>query len=273
MTTKLEPFSVLMAVYCKDDPFYLNDALSSIYQNSLLPAELILVEDGPITDELSKIIDYWNKSLNIVRIKLENNLGLGNALNIGLKNCNNEIIIRVDADDLNREHRFLTQILYLKEHQDIQLLSSWVEEFEHTPGDKKVFRKVPPSYKLVNFSKKRSPFNHPSMAFRKSAVLSVGGYGNEHLYEDYALWMKLLYIGVKGDNIQDVLVDMRFSNDALKRRGGIKYAISELKAQLNFYHSGFISFPRLILNIATRIFVRVIPNSLRVFIYRELLRR
>ncbi len=99
--------------------------------------------------------------------------------------------------------------------------------------------------------------------------MRVGGYGNEYLYEDYALWLKSLANGCNGDNIQQVLVDMRFSKETAKRRGGIKYAISEIKAQYHFYRANYISYQDFIINIITRIFVRLLPTSFRGYIYKK----
>ena len=265
-------FSLLMAVCKKDDPTFLFEALKSIANNSLQPTEVILVEDGPITRELRKVINGWSNVLNIKSIGLERNSGLGAALNEVLKHCKYEVIVRADADDINRPNRFQCQLNYLLQNPDIDILSSWVEEFSVIPGDKTKVRKVPPQQSLDIFSKKRCPFNHPAVCFRKKTILSLGGYGNEHLYEDYSLWMKMLNSGCKGDNIQEILVDMRFSDEALKRRGGIKYALSELRTQWNFYVLNYISLPRFVSNAICRTSVRIIPNKIRVSLYKIFLR-
>ncbi|VEB15592.1 glycosyl transferase family protein [Enterobacter hormaechei] len=272
MEKKLPPFSLLMAVYSKDNPEYFNDAFESIAANTLLPDEIVLVEDGPLNSSLEEVVSRWSQLLNVIIVPLKENVGLGAALNKGISYCRNEIIIRADADDLNRKYRFLMQVEYLYLNPDIDILSGWVEEFNIMPGDKGKVRKVPSNSHLIEFSKKRCPFNHPAVAFRKNIIISVGGYKNEHLYEDYALWMRVLNAGYKGDNLPEILVDMRFSDEALNRRGGFKYAVSEIKSQWVFYRRGYINILQFARNIVFRAVVRMLPNRFRVFFYKRLLR-
>lgn len=273
MSFKDQNFSVLMAVYFKDSPLFLDEAFRSIYFNELLPNEIVLVQDGSIPIELITIINLWRKKLPITLIKLDKNLGLGSALNAGLSVCSHDIVIRVDSDDINRRNRFSTIMKYFSSHPEIGIVSSWLEEFEFTPGDRGVIKKVPIQSEINSYSKRRSPFNHPAVAFRKNFVISLGGYGVEYLYEDYALWLKLLASGVKGDNIQAVLVDMRFSRETLKRRGGLKYAASEIRSQYHFYKNNYISLSNFLFNIMTRTAIRLIPANVRGFIYQTFLRR
>ncbi|HCL7428431.1 TPA: UDP-Gal:alpha-D-GlcNAc-diphosphoundecaprenol beta-1,3-galactosyltransferase, partial [Escherichia coli] len=172
-----------------------------------------------------------------------------------------------------RTNRFECILDFMTKNGDVHILSSWVEEFEFNPGDKGIIKKVPSRNSILKYSKNRSPFNHPAVAFKKCEIMRVGGYGNEYLYEDYALWLKSLANGCNGDNIQQVLVDMRFSKETAKRRGGIKYAISEIKAQYHFYRANYISYQDFIINIITRIFVRLLPTSFRGYIYKKVIRR
>lgn len=266
-------FSVLMAVYFKDSPEFLNDALLSIDKNDLSPSEIVIVRDGPLTSELDAVISKWQKKIAIKDVSLEYNLGLGAALNYGLSYCTYDLIIRADSDDINRSSRFSSIVAYINKHPNVHILSSWIEEFEFVPGDSGIIKKVPAADKIIQYSKKRSPFNHPAVAFRKKAILDVGGYGNEYLYEDYSLWLKLLANGYIGDNIQSVLVDMRFSVETVKRRGGIKYAISEIKAQQCFYRAGYITFFDFLCNVVTRFIVRLLPAELRSLLYKKIIRR
>lgn len=273
MSDDCPKFSVLMAVYIKDSPKFLSEALQSIYKNTLAPDEVIIIRDGEVTSELNSVIDSWKNHLNIKDFELQKNMGLGAALNFGLKQCMHELVIRADSDDINRPNRFACIVDFMSKNNDVHILSSWVEEFEFNPGDKGIIKKVPSRDSILKYSKNRSPFNHPAVAFKKCEIIRVGGYGNEYLYEDYALWLKSLANGCNGDNIQQVLVDMRFSKETAKRRGGIKYAISEVKAQYHFYLANYISCRDFIINIITRVFVRLLPASFRGYLYKKVIRR
>ena len=265
-------FTVLMSVYAKEDPEFFRAALVSIANGSCVPDEVVIVCDGPLTDFLFLVIDDFKKILNIVEVKLERNVGLGSALNLGLKFCSNKIVARCDSDDINRSNRFETQLNFFSRDPDLKILSGWVEEFDLVPGDLGCVRYTPPCNAIGDYAKRRNPFNHPCIMFNKDAVIASGGYRCEHLYEDYALWARMIVSGFKADNVQDVLVDMRVGSGMYARRGGLKYLVSEFKAQLYFYRIGLFGFWWLICNLLVRLPVRIFPNFARTFVYKCLLR-
>ncbi|AZN37864.1 glycosyltransferase [Iodobacter ciconiae] len=265
-------FSVLMSVYIRESPASLELALESLLHSTLMASEVVLVEDGPLTDDLYSIIEKYRSVLKIKSVKIERNIGLGKALNLGLDACKHEIIARCDTDDINRPQRFEKQLQQFSLNPKLALLSGWVEEFIVAPGDAGVIRKVPEAMDIAKSARSRSPFNHPCVMFKKSAVIACGGYQDDYLYEDYALWVRMLSAGVVSDNIQEVLVDMRAGSDMHKRRGGVKYAKHEFNAQYGFYKLGFISFLQLLKNLAIRIPVRLAPSGVRSFIYTKILR-
>ena len=266
-------FTILMSVYHQDNYKFLNAAFESIENNTLLPDEIVLVEDGPLSKDLTETINHWEKKLNFKIVKLKKNVGLGKALNAGLELCNNELVIRADADDINRTTRFERQVDFMFKNPEVGISSAWIQEFEEMPCDRGFVRKVPAKEGLNHFSKRYCPFNHPAVIFRKSLILRHGGYGNEFLYEDYALWMKLLHSNVIGDNLQEVLVDMRFTDQTYSRRGGFKYFLSEIKNQYLFFKRDYINFSDFFINVASRSFVRLIPNEIRKIIYKYILRK
>ncbi|MBR0574433.1 MULTISPECIES: glycosyltransferase [Pasteurellaceae] len=269
-------FSVLISIYYKENSKYFNQAMESVWDNqSLKPSEIVLVEDGELTDELYQAIDGWKEKLqNILKIiPLENNIGLGKALNEGIKYCSYEFIARMDSDDICTPNRFEKQIKFLQENPKTDILGGQLDEFEKEIGNIKSSRKLPLIHnEIVKFAKKRSPFNHPLVIYRKSAVEKVGGYQDDHLYEDYALWVRMIHNGAIVANLPDTILYMRAGNDMFKRRGGFKYAISEIKSQYKFYKIGFLSFFEFLKNCIIRTPVRIMPNELRVFIYEKILR-
>jgi glycosyltransferase involved in cell wall biosynthesis len=266
-------FSVLMSLYNGEKAGFLDLCLKSLHEQTLVPDQIVIVFDGPIHNSLIEVISKWEATLNITRVVLTVNSGLGVALNSGLKYCNNEIICRMDTDDVCRTDRCEKLVTMLQNDNNLALVGSYIAEFDFEPLSHHAIKKVPISYdEIIKYAKKRNPFNHMSVAFRKSCVISCGGYQNEFLYEDYALWVRVLSSGNKAYNIPEPLVYARVGNDMELKRGGIKYAASEIKAQYGFYKSGFISGIELFRNLILRLPIRLIPNSLRRIIYRRCLR-
>jgi UDP-Gal:alpha-D-GlcNAc-diphosphoundecaprenol beta-1,3-galactosyltransferase len=266
-------FSVLMSVYNKEQAEYLHNALKSIDKNTARPDEVVLVEDGPLNNELYHVIEEFRKTLNIISVKNEKNMGLGYSLNKGIVLCKNEIVARCDSDDVNKRYRFEYQLKVFESDKDMAIISGWVQEFNKKIGDTKKIRKVPEAIGLYEYSRHRSPFNHPCVMFKKEAVIQSGGYKGEYLYEDYSLWLRMIKNKYKGDNLQQVLVDMRVGDGLYARRGGIKYAVSEIKAQYMFYKNKYIGLGDMFYNIIVRAPIRVIPVYFRKKIYISLLRK
>ena len=100
--------SVLMSIYFKEKPEYFRESLESILNQTYFPDEIVLVKDGPLTNELEEVIKEYKEKLNIKTVPLEKNLGLGLALKEGVLHCSNEIIIRMDTDDIAVSYTHLT---------------------------------------------------------------------------------------------------------------------------------------------------------------------
>lgn len=265
-------FSVLLSIYIKEQPVYLKESLDSLFKQTLPPDEIVLVKDGPLTHELDKVItEYQSQHPTLKVIPLSKNQGLGKALNEGLKHCSYDLIARMDTDDIAKPDRFEKQIKVFQEHPEIDICSAWIEEFEGTPDNILATRKLPETHEeILKYAKHRCPINHPVVMYKKSAVLKAGGYNG--FPEDYRLWINMLMTGARFYNIQESLLYFRFSSAMVKRRGGWKYAMADAKSQWDFYRTGFLNLPDLIYNITVRISVRIVPNSLRSFIYKKFLR-
>ena len=264
-------FSVLMSIYHKEKAEYFNRAMQSIWdEQTIKPNEIILVQDGKLTNELYKAIEKWQKKLGYIfkTIPLEHNVGLGDALNIGLQNCSYEIVARMDTDDIARSDRFEKQ-LKVFESSDIDICSSWVGEFDNDENKIVSYRKLPQNYEeIVDFAKKRNPINHPAVMYKKLVVQNAGGYKKMMWFEDYYLWIRMIKNGAKFYNIQEPLVNMRAGYGQLERRSGLKYAIEELKFQKELFDLKFLSFLQFIKNIIIRFISRVIPKVFVKYIYK-----
>lgn len=267
-------FSILMSLYAKEQAEHLHQSLDSVFNQTLPPDEVVLVLDGCITDNLqSEVNEFSSKHSNLKIISLPQNVGLGKALNEGLKHCSYDIVARMDTDDIAKPDRFEKQIAVLENNPEIKVVSCWIEEFIDTTDNVVSTRKLPEfPFEIFEYGKKRCPVNHPSVMFKKKAVELAGGYRHFPLMEDYYLWVRLLLNGDKFYNIQESLLYFRTSEDTYRRRGGFKHAIDEVKFQYHIHRLGYTSFGRFLKNFAIRFSTRIVPNSIRVFIYKKLLR-
>lgn len=266
-------FSVLLSVYYKESPLYLSQALCSIIKQSMPPTEIILVEDGKLPKTLEEVISQFQENNSTIKIvQLPYNQGLGRALNEGLKHCSYELIARMDTDDIAKPNRFEKQIRIFEKYPDIDVCSAWIEEFENDTNNILSIKKLPEQHiDILKYAKHRCPINHPVVMYKKQAVLKAGGY--EGFPEDYRLWAKMIMNGAQFYNIQESLLYFRFSKNMIKRRGGWKYAIADIKSQIEFYKLGLFGIPTLMYNILIRVTVRLTPNLIRSLIYKKILRK
>ena len=272
-------FSVLMSVYIKENPKYFDRALQSITDDQILkPNQIVLVKDGPLTDELEKIIKKWSeKYKNLFKIiPLEKNMGLGEALRIGIENCSYNLIARMDTDDIAKPERFQEQIKIFK-NNEVDLVGSWIDEFWEVDNKIKVqkIRKVPEKDKDIKEKLKfLNSFNHPTVMYKKIEVLKSGSYSEKyHLMEDYYLWVRMAMDNCKFYNIQKSLLFFRTTPDTYKRRGGVKFIKADVLFQTELLKIGFINIFEYLRNLFVRISFRIIPWQLREVLQKKLLRK
>ena len=269
-------FSVLLSVYQKDSATYLEECLESVFCQSLQPKELVLIKDGPLGEQLDSVIARWNiRYPSIMKtVALEQNVGLGNALKIGVEVCRYELIARMDADDVCTENRFLLQISEFENNPALSILGGQALEFDRLITDGKHIRKVPlEDVEIRKFARKRNPFNHMTVMFKKSSVLAAGNYIDMRFAEDYYLWIRMLSLGGKAANMPDVLVYARVGGGMMERRGGWRYVRHMMSLQKAIYNIGYITWPRFVLNACSRALTGIAPSSLRKCLYRILLRK
>lgn len=269
-------YSVLMSVYHKEKAEYLKQAMDSIWNQTIPPDDFILVCDGPLNEELDAVIEAMQAAhpdtLHVVR--LEKNGGLGNALNKGIKHCKHELVARMDSDDISRVDRCERQLKMFQNDPGVSVVSGIVEEFT-TSTDQIEARRVPPKTQeeIITFAKKRNPFNHPCVMYKKTAVEAAGGYQDFYLLEDYYLWIRMLQKGSQGYNLQEPLLWMRAGSDMYKRRAGWKYAKSQKALFKYMKDSGFISGSQYIKSVAVRTASSITPNCLREFMFKRAMRK
>lgn len=269
-----ETYSVLMSVYHKEKPEYLREAIESVLNQTVKTDDFVIVCDGPLTNGLDDVIANFVTTFpglfNIVR--LPENVGLARALNKGIVKCKNNIVARMDSDDISAPNRMEEQLKAMKE-KDAHIVGSNITEFEGSLDNLGADRIVPETHEeIYEFAKKRTPFNHPSVMYKKDAVIDAGLYEDYRFFEDYNLWATMLYKGYKGYNIQETLLYMRAGQDMYKRRGGFKYVSYIIRFNKHLRKMGFISMKQYLFAITARSIVSIIPNKLRVLIYSKKLR-
>lgn len=270
----MKEFSVLMAVYHKEQAAFLDEALASTFAQNPPPDDVVLVKDGPLTDALDAVIARYQQNEPTFNVlSLPQNCGLGKALNFGLAHCKFDIVARMDSDDICVPGRFEKQLQIFEDMPAISVVGSWVGEFY---GDSEVINKVKKlptsSADIRRYFGGRCPVNHPSVMFRKSEVEVAGGYNQRFIQEDYYLWARLMSKGALFYNIPEVLVKMRAGEGLFARRGGWKYAQSEFLLQHEFLKMELIRLDEFVRNIVLRMSVRLMPNQLREYVYKTFLR-
>lgn len=264
-------FSLLVPTYSGDDPSKLARALSSVWdRQTLRPTEIVLVVDGPVPSEHNHMISASRERIGAILevVRLPENRGLALALNEGLAKCRCDLVARLDADDTALPERFARQLSFLEENPDVAVLGTWAEEVDEESGQT-TLRQVPDRHDdIVRFAKRRNPINHPSVMFRKDAVLAVGGYPSYRRWQDYALWVLMLEEGYKFANLPEVLVRMS-GGEALMRRRGLDYFSYEARVLWFQWRIGFLSTLQLASNMLIRFVARGAPVSIRKWLYER----
>ena len=267
-------FSVLMSVYINEKPKYLEMSINSILNQNLLPNEFVIIKDGPLTKELNVLLENYAKKNSIIKlIEIKENVGLGKALNEGLKYCSYDYVARMDSDDISLKDRFKKQISYLKNHSECDVIGGNIMEFDDQSGKNISIRKVPvDSSSILSFFKKRNPMNHVTVMFKKKSVLKVGSYMDCPYFEDYYLWARMLKNKMNFTNINDILVRVRAGRSMSSRRGHFTYVKSIFNFENKLLKLGLINIFTYIFNVLSRSIVALVPNRIRYYIYQEKLR-
>lgn len=269
------PFSLLLPVWAGDVPDQLARSFASAVDDQLLrPDEVVVVRDGPVPAGLQAVLDALpQRSSTPVRlVALPTNVGLARALTAGLAACTHDIVARQDADDVAVPERFAAQIPAVDAGLD--LVGSGLSEFVDDE-DVLVGRRVPPltGDAIRAYAPFHSPFNHPTVVYRRSAVEAAGGYQNVGTMEDYWLFVRMLQAGARVGNLPEPLVKYRIGAGAYRRRGGLKLLRTELRLQALMRRVGFTSRAQFLRNVAVRGTYRLLPEAVRRVSYRSLIQR
>jgi glycosyltransferase involved in cell wall biosynthesis len=276
MTLSSIKFSVLLPVYIKDNPIFFSDAIESILNQTLLPNEIVIVKDGPVSSEINQLInELVLKMPNMFKIiELEKNMGMGYAMNVGLQNCKYEWVARMDSDDLSRKNRFQIQVQYILSNPSIDVVGGQIEEFHTSLGDLKQLRKLPKgNLEIQTFCKRRNPMNHMTVFLKKAKAVEAGGYWHHRILEDYHLWYQMISNNCSFINLDNVLVDARIGNNMIGRRNSFSYFKIEFYLFKKMFDSGYINFREYLRAIIERFIMKLIPLKILKFLYKVYLRK
>lgn len=271
-----ERFSVLMSLYYKEKPEYFRACMDSVLEQTVLADEIVIVKDGPLTDELERTLDYYvnqNRQLYTI-VPLETNRGLGMALAEGILHCRNELVARMDTDDIAVRDRFEKQLAEFCKDPELDICGGQIAEFEDSP-DRIVARRMVPldDAAIKKYQKRRDAFNHMTVMYKKSAVLKAGNYQSALLMEDTLLWVNMIMSGAKCMNVNDDLVYARIGKGMYERRGGFSYFKKYREGRRKVRETGYISWNDYYVTLTAQFIVALIPPAVRGMVFKQLLHR
>lgn len=265
-----------MAVYINDEPEYFRAAVESMLNQTLRPSQIVIVCDGKLKNSHNSIISSFEKSneglFTIVRIK--ENSGFWNALNSGLEFCENEFIARMDSDDISLPKRCEIQMLRFKENPELDYIGSYAKEFIGDIGNVVSVRKVPlTNHQIKSYAKRRNPFNHPTVMYKKSKVIACGGYRRMKRCEDYDLAVRLIMSGAVCENISKSLLYYRLTEDTFDRRKNWNNTKGFIYVRYLNWRRGFSSFWDFLLLSILQVILCFMPTCATKWFYQKILRK
>ncbi len=268
-------YSVLMSVYAKESSENLRSCLDGIIGQTVPPEEICIVKDGLLTREIEKVLsEYDSANAGLFSfVSYPENRGLWHALRIGLPLCRNELVMRMDTDDLCVPDRAEKELAVLADHPEISCVGSLVTEFVGDMTHPVSIVELPEKQQeILRFGKWRCPFRHPTLVFRKSAVIAAGNYQKMPFFEDYDLFIRMAATGFEFYNIQESLVWIRASDDFFARRGSVAYLRKMLHFRRTCLKRGDLSAFGFVASTLPHAVVCLMPNTLRKWVYEKLLR-
>ena len=272
---ELPEYSVMMSVYDQELPENLNESLESMLMQSYPPSDFVLVCDGKLTNELNIIAkSFQDEYKTIFRIiQINENVGVGKAYNIGIEACKCDYIVKMDSDDISMTNRCLKQMALFAVQPELDIVGTFVEEFDSETGKTVSVKKVPVLHDdIVEFAKRRNPFNRQTVAIRKEKAVSIGGYSDLKLCEDYEFSARMIRNGAKCQNIPEVLVRYRINENTVDVRKSSKHTKAFIRVRWIIFRAGDTSFRDFLIPCMTQIALFILPRRFTAWFYRKFLR-
>lgn len=267
--------SVLMSTYSGETGSNLNESLASMLDQTLLPDQIVLVVDGPVSSDQERVIEHFvsltrahSNGVVFDLVRRSSRGGLAIAMNDGLERCTGQYVMRMDSDDVAVRERLSLQIAYATGRPDIDVVSSWSEEF-FEDGAASQLKVSPCDHEhVVRALRWRNVLVHPTVLIRASTLRRVGAYRAEFgKLEDYDLFVRLVMASAKFHVIPKALVRVRSSILQRGRRGGWSYVIGEIKFRIWCLRSGFMSLREFIVVTCLYIGFRLVSATARRRLY------
>lgn len=267
-------YSVLLTVYKSDNPEYFRLSLNSMITQTVPSNDIVIVIDGPVPQSITDIIGELSKTAPINAIQLKQNMGLGLALNEGLKECKNELVARMDSDDISLPTRCEKQLQMFEQDSGLVIVGCPVREFVGTTDNIVGTRDVPLDNESIHrFCRRRDPFNHPTVMYKKSKVLEYGPYGDYRKNQDTDLWIKMLSHGVRCANCAEYLLFFRFDDNTYRKRKSWTNTKLLIEIRRKAYKQGFCSFFDYAFVVVAQMSMFILPMWFQKAAYKILLRR
>lgn len=269
-------YSVLMSVYHKEKAEFFKRSLQSMFEQTYEPDQVVVVCDGPLTKELDEVLDVLDKKYpdRLLIHRLEKNMGTGYAANIGLQLCKNELIAKMDSDDIAYSNRCEKQLKAFQKHPELDLLGGYVSEFETDISVVKAIKKVPTTHKEIRkYAKRRNPFNNQTLMYKKSVALDCGGYTCNTRCEDYDFVTRMMMHGANCRNLPECLVHYRLDAGAYERRKNWKNTVGFISVRYRNWRRGFCSLVDFLIPCVAQVVLFLLPISFTEKIYLKLLRK
>lgn len=269
-------YSVLMSLYYKEKPEYLQLAVDSMLNQTVKPDEIVIVEDGPLTDALYAVLQGYTQAYpEMIRTVVNpTNIGLGLALNRGLTECRNELVARMDTDDISKPDRCEKQLKVFSQNPELTIVGAYVDEFHDAPDQVVSVRTVPQTHEeIYEFAKKRSAFNHPVVMYRKSKVQENGGYADLRRNQDVDLFGRMLFNGCKALNIGEALLWFRSNDNLAKRRKSWENTKSYIDTIKRFWKMGYAGLTDYMIVAIAQTSMFLMPVKLQHWVYKTFLRQ
>lgn len=195
---------------------YLREAVESVLGQTYRGFEFIIIDDASSDDSPAILRSYNDPRIRIIRNS--RNLGLTNSLNIGLREARGEWTARLDADDVMLPMRLQTQLEYVERRRCSVCFSRAVLQ-EEAGGGETLWRESPWPATVWTSLFCNGYGLHPTVMFRRSRVVEVGGYDEAFpKAQDYDLFDRLCGAGEIFGYVTEPLLIYRRHGDRISIR-------------------------------------------------------
>ena len=268
-------YSVVLPVYQGDNPKWFAQSIQSVLNQTLPTDDLVVVVNGPVPVKLAEVVEtYRSQNPQISVIQIDDNLGTGGARNRGITAAKHELVAVQDADDVSLPTRMELLAAALHADPSLVMVGGQIGEFAgDDPTEITSYRRVPTTEAEVReFAHKRMPVNGPTLMFRKTPVLEVGGYGEGTRSEDYLLIARLLAEGAAVNNIPEVILHYRAGPEAFARRRTWKHLQGFIVTRIEVKRLGVGTWVDVAIPCLVQVALTVAPKRVTEIFYHKFLR-